>query len=68
MVNFLLGFGEVVADEEDVNTNRFIPGSLAAELRIPLIPARTWGITLFGFESNDTTEATWITPATPWYC
>lgn len=31
MVNFLLGFGEVVADVEDVYTNRFTLGSLAAE-------------------------------------
>lgn len=58
MVNFLLGFGDVVAEEDDVYTNRFTVGSLAAESRIPLSPERTSGMTLFGFDSKDTTEAT----------
>ena len=67
IVNFLFGFGDVAAVEEDVYTNRLRPGSLAAELRIPLSPARTGGITLFGLASKDTTVAMWMMPATPWF-
>ena len=65
MVNFTFGFGEVAADEEDVYTNRFTLGSLAADPRIDRTCARTGGITLLGFASNETTEATWMIPVTP---
>jgi hypothetical protein len=47
-----------MAVEEDVNTNRFTLGSFAADLSIPLTPARTSGMTLFGSESKERLDAT----------
>lgn len=57
--------GRVVDHVEDVSTKRLTLGSLAAAFAAIKAPEITAGITLFGLESHDTTDATWTKAETP---